>query len=258
MPSYQRLTTESTGQVLSLTVATLPFQSVLDEIISLAHRAEPSYYCFANAHMAVEAWWDPALARQINAATRVVPDGMPLVLALRALYGCRAERVAGMDMLPVVLARAAAEGLPVYLYGGSPEVLEAATARLRAELPQLRLAGAVSPPFRPLTAEEQADYLSAIRASGARIVCVALGCPKQERWMAAHARSLPAVCLGIGGALPAYAGTHRRAPRWLQRLALEWAYRLAQEPRRLFRRYLVTNSAFLWHFAGQYLLGKRS
>jgi N-acetylglucosaminyldiphosphoundecaprenol N-acetyl-beta-D-mannosaminyltransferase len=253
---YQKLTQAQTGRVLAVDISHLPFGAVADEVMNRAQQRQGGYYCFTNVHMAMEAWWHPAFAAVVNGAVRALPDGVPIRWALRLLYGIRAERVAGMDFMPVILARCAESAVPVYFYGGAQSVLDAAVVRATALLPSLTIAGAFSPPFRALTPEEEAQYVAAIRASGAGLVCVALGCPKQENWMARHAADLDAVLLGIGGALPAYAGMQRRAPRWMQRAGLEWFFRWLQEPQRLFRRYAVTNTAFVWHLGLQWLLGR--
>ena len=127
-------------------------------------------------------------------------------------------------------------------------MLDAMVGRAMKELPGLRIAGTCSPPFRKLTEEEMAEQARVINASGAHIVMVALGCPKQERWMAAMQGRVNAVMLGLGGAFLLYAGVDSRAPKWMRDLSLEWLYRLALEPGRLWKRYLVTNSVFLWLF----------
>jgi N-acetylglucosaminyldiphosphoundecaprenol N-acetyl-beta-D-mannosaminyltransferase len=149
----------------------------------------------------------------------------------------------------LVCRRAEERGLPVGLYGGTPEVLEALRGRLVERHPLLRIAFAASPPFRPLTPEEVASTLEAIEASGARILFVGLGCPKQERWMAAQRSGLPCVMVGVGAAFDFLAGAKRQAPRWLQGAGLEWLFRLASEPRRLWRRYLILNPRFLFLLA---------
>ncbi|MCA9841339.1 MAG: WecB/TagA/CpsF family glycosyltransferase [Cyanobacteria bacterium HKST-UBA03] len=124
-------------------------------------------------------------------------------------------------------------------------MLETARCKLEREFPNLKVGGYLSPPFRSLTDEEMGQIIDQIRDSGAQIVFVALGCPKQERWMAEHAHKLPAVSLGIGAALPVYAETLSRSPKWMQNYGLEWVYRLFQEPNRLLKRYAVTNTLFI-------------
>jgi N-acetylglucosaminyldiphosphoundecaprenol N-acetyl-beta-D-mannosaminyltransferase len=173
---------------------------------------------------------------------------MPVLRSLQLFHGNRQERVAGNDLLPALFIEAELQGLTVYLYGGEQGVLDKIVERAGRELPGLRFAGTCSPPFRPLSEQEMADQARAINASGAHIVMVSLGCPKQERWMAAMKGRVNAVMLGLGGAFLLYAGVDTRAPKWMRDLSLEWLYRLALEPGRLWKRYLVTNSVFLWLF----------
>lgn len=219
--------------------------------MAAARRGESRTACFANVHMTVEAQHDPAFARLVNGADWVTADGVPLTWALRLLDGIRQPRVAGIDMLPDLVRQAAAEGLPVFFYGSTPEVLARTVAVCQERHPGLQIAGTLSPPFRPLTEAEETEVVETINASGARLVFVALGCPKQERWIARMRGRIGAVLLGIGGALPILAGTQRRSPRWMQQNGLEWAYRLAVEPRRLFKRYARTNTLFLLYLTRQ-------
>lgn len=257
MQPYPKEESDTWGRVLALQVSRLGFQQTLDEILARAGQRAGGYYCFANAHMSVEAWQRPAFAKDVNASVRVCPDGMPLIWAQRLLYGKRTQRVAGMDILPELLTALQETGLSVYFYGGAQEVLDALAGRLAQEWPSLQVAGLHSPPFRPLTPEEQEADIQAIRASGASVVVVALGCPKQETWMAQHSSRLDAVLLGLGGAVPVLAGAAKRAPRWMQRAGLEWFYRWLQEPRRLFVRYAQTNSQFIWQVLRQRWMGKQ-
>lgn len=202
--------------------------------------------CVATVHMVMEAHDDPAFRRLVNSADLVTSDGMPLVWMLRA-HGLReAERVYGPDLMPEVCAAAAARGFPIGLYGASADVLDALAQRLAEHFPGLRVAFAMSPPYRALTPEEDAQVVEAIRESGARILFVGLGCPKQERWMAAHRERLDCAMVGVGAAFDFLAGRKRQAPRMLQRAGLEWLFRLASEPRRLWRRYAIHNPRFVW------------
>jgi N-acetylglucosaminyldiphosphoundecaprenol N-acetyl-beta-D-mannosaminyltransferase len=172
---------------------------------------------------------------------------------LRRLGARGQHRVSGPDFMLAYCEHAARGGEPMYLYGAAPDTLRELQARLRARWPGLRIAGAHSPPFRPLDAAEQAEDLQRIRDSGARTVWVGLGCPKQELWMAARRQELDSVLIGVGAAFDFHAGTLRRAPAWMQRSGLEWLHRLLSEPRRLGRRYLVTNTLFLVGAARQWL-----
>jgi N-acetylglucosaminyldiphosphoundecaprenol N-acetyl-beta-D-mannosaminyltransferase len=200
--------------------------------------------CFANVHMTIEAHRDNQLAEQINSASMVLPDGVPLTKIIRLFYGEGQERIAGMDVMPDLIKVAARLALKVYFFGTTPEILEKVIARSKYDYPDLHIAGAFSPPFDRSLDDE--SYIRDIRRSGANLVFVALGCPKQEKWMATHCHKIDAVLLGVGGAFPLYAGITKRAPLWLRNLSLEWLFRLAQEPRRLLGRYVTTNSLFLY------------
>jgi len=193
--------------------------------------------CVASVHMVMEAYDDASFQRIVNAADLVTSDGMPLVWALRARGLREAQRVYGPDLVPAVCAAAVDWGMPVGFYGGSPEVVDALVRHLVAWFPGLRVALAMSPPFRPLSPEEDEQVVEAIRESGARILFVGLGCPKQERWMAAHRDRLDCALVGVGAAFDFLAGAKLQAPRLLQRAGLEWLFRLACEPRRLWGRY---------------------
>lgn len=235
-------------QVLSLSVTTGKYKKVVEDISTLAQQGRGSYVCVANVHMLAEANRDAHFKEIVNNADIVTPDGMPLVWAIRLLYGIKQDRIAGMDMLPALLRKAEANQLPVYFYGGTPQMLQLTRASIQSQFPSLMLAGLYSPPFRELSSQEENDIIKEINASGARMVFVILGCPKQERWMASMKPHINACMIGIGGALPVMVGLQKRAPLWMQKSGLEWLYRLLQEPKRLFKRYFVTNSIFLWLF----------
>lgn len=239
------------AQVISLAITTASFSQVENDIIRAAHGHESRVACFANAHMAVEAQRQPGLAKTINQADWVLADGVPLLWAIKRLYRRPQERVAGMDMMPALLQRAAEEQLPVLFYGSTPKQLQHAAAICRQRFPGLNIVGLISPPFRPLTAAEEEADMARINASGARLVFVSLGCPKQEAWMGRMRGQIQAIMLGIGGALPILTGDTKRAPAWIRRMGLEWMYRLAQEPRRLFTRYATTNALYVWHLSKQ-------
>ena len=201
--------------------------------------------CAANVHMVMEAWDDPAFGATLREADLAVCDGRPLVWACR-LAGVRdAQQARGLDLLHAVCGRAARLGLAVGLYGGTEAVNATVGRRLVAAHPGLRIVYAWSPPFRDLSPQEDAAAVADIAAAGVQILFVGLGCPKQEKWMLAHRKDLTCVALGLGAAFDMVAGDLRIAPRWMQRLGLEWAFRLAIEPRRLWRRYARHNTRFL-------------
>jgi len=229
-------------------ISTGGYQRFIDQIFHLAEHKRSSYVCFANVHMLIEAYKDPDFNRIVNQADIATPDGAPLSIGLRLLYGKKQDRVAGMDVFPHLLKESAARNKSVYLYGSTPEVLEAIVAKAHKQIPGIKVAGYMSPPFRKLSEAEEEDIIREINESQADLVFVALGCPKQEKWASTHRGSVEACMLAVGGAFNVYAGIQDRAPRWMQRLSLEWLYRLIQEPGRLWKRYLVTNSMFLMLF----------
>ena len=244
-------------QVLSLSISVKSYDAVANTIIGLAADKMSSYVCFANAHMTVEAHDDPSFAKQVNGANMICADGMPLVKASQILYGSRIERVAGMDMMPTILELSESKNLSVFFFGTTDEVLQAIELECKKTYPNLKIAGKFSPPFRELSASEKQQHIELINDSGAHVVMVALGCPKQEKWMAANSPSIKAVCLGVGGAFPVFAKMQSRAPKWMRDFSLEWLYRLNQDPKRLFKRYFYTNSKFLFLLAKQKLSNSR-
>lgn len=209
-----------------------------------AHRS--TYVCCVNVHMCMEAHKHPDFMAVVEGADLATADGMPMLRAMNGFHGLRQERVAGNDLMPALMAEAEREGLSVYLYGGKQAVLDLIVSKAGREYPKLRLAGTHSPPFRALSAEEWGTDAARIAESGAHIVLVSLGCPRQEKWMAAMKGRVPAVMVGVGGAFLLYAGLDTRAPKWMRDASLEWLYRLALEPGRLWKRYLVTNTKFVF------------
>jgi N-acetylglucosaminyldiphosphoundecaprenol N-acetyl-beta-D-mannosaminyltransferase len=219
---------------------------IKDGILRLAVSGKSSYVCVAAVHQVIEAYRDHSFSRISHGANVVTPDGMPITWALRILYNIRQERVAGMDLLPALLSDAEARGISVYFYGGTEEMLKKTNDYVSREYPDLLVAGSYSPPFRPLTSDEEEKIARNINHSKAQLVFVVLGCPKQERWMQVMHNRIHATMVGIGAALPVMVGIQSRAPQWMQNSGLEWLYRLAQEPKRLWKRYCVTNSMFIY------------
>lgn len=232
--------------ILGSFISTVSYRDFIDRIFSLVAKKTPSYVCFANVHMVVEAHRDPAFQKVVNGADLVAPDGKPLSLYLRLARGWRQDRICGMDIFPDILARATAERKSVYFYGTTPLLLKTIEEKARREFPALRIAGAYSPPFRALTDTEKAGIISLINRAKPDLLFVSLGCPKQEKWMSENRDKINACLLGLGQAFKVYAGEEKRLPEWMRDLSLEWAYRLYLEPGRLWRRYLITNSLFVW------------
>lgn len=222
------------------------YQNFIDEIFNLAAQKGSSYVCFANVHMVVEAYNDPLFSSVVKNADIVTPDGQPVAVFLQRFKKIDQVRVAGLDIFPDLLREAESRKKSVYFYGGTDEVLEKIVDRARKEFPEIKISGSYSPPFRKLSEEEDAEIVRKINETKPDLVFVALGCPKQEQWMARHKQQVKGCMLGIGHAFKVYAGISKRSPRWMQRLSLEWLYRLFQEPGRLWKRYFVTNTFFLW------------
>jgi N-acetylglucosaminyldiphosphoundecaprenol N-acetyl-beta-D-mannosaminyltransferase len=233
-------------KILSLLITTGTYNTFIESILHLGKKKESSYICVANVHMTIEAHRDSQFATMVNSANMVTPDGMPLAKAMKLLYGIKQERVAGMDLLPDLLLKAQEEQLGVFFYGGTDEMLKQTKEYILKYYPQLSKHDYLSPPFRPLTEEEEAAIIAKINNSRAHLIFVALGCPKQEKWMASMKGKINACMIGIGGALPVMIGKQKRAPKWMQRLSMEWLFRLIQEPKRLFKRYLLTNTLFIF------------
>ena len=239
--------------VVGTRVDATTYSDAVSRALAWAAQRESRYVCVANVHVAMESHDSAEYRAVINAADLSTPDGMPLVWALRVLGVPEATRVYGPTLTRKLLARAAAERVPVGLYGGTPEVLARMCKSCRDHFAGLQIAYSYAPPFRQLTPAEDEAIVLAINNSGARILFVGLGCPKQERWMASHKGRVKAVMLGVGAAIDFLAGAKPQAPAWMQSAGLEWLFRLGTEPRRLWRRYLYHNPRFLALFAGQYL-----
>jgi N-acetylglucosaminyldiphosphoundecaprenol N-acetyl-beta-D-mannosaminyltransferase len=236
---------ERSRSLLGMRVDTPSLAAASGQIMGWANEGGSAYVCAANVHMTMEAFDSASLRHAVNSADLVVPDGKPLAWALGWLGSEAASHIRGVDLTIRVMEDAARDGIPIGLYGGSPETLDRLVDVLRERWPSLRVACAISPPFRAPTAEEDERFVREISASGARVLFVGLGCPKQELWMAAHRGRVPAIMIGVGAAFDFLSGTARQAPPWMQRLGLEWVHRLVKEPRRLWKRYLKHNPRFV-------------
>jgi len=220
-----------------------------------AARARRSYAVSALAtHGLTAAARDAELGDLVNSIELVTPDGQPVRWAMNMLHRTAlGERVYGPDLVAAVCAAAATEGMSVYLFGSTAETCRAVAEELPRRYPGLRIAGVQPDRFRDATEDEDAADVQRIRASGADIVLVGRGCPRQERWVALHRGLVPAPMLAVGAAFDYIAGNITRPPPWMQRVGLEWLFRLSQEPTRLFRRYLVHNSLFCLMLAREML-----
>jgi N-acetylglucosaminyldiphosphoundecaprenol N-acetyl-beta-D-mannosaminyltransferase len=244
---------------LGIPLAISDYEEVLDWMDAMITADARGYLTAAAVNLVMSAQEEPETLEAVLAATLAVPDGMPLVWALHALGHPRATRVYGPDLMAAFCVRAARNGTPMYLYGGRhPEGSALLERRLLERFPGLRIVGRSSPPFRPLTAQEDEHELELINRSGAAVVWVGTGQPRQEQWMhRMRARLSPPLLVGVGAAFDFHAGLVRQAPPWMQRNGLEWTYRLAREPRRLWRRYARYNPLFVAGFARQYVRHRR-
>jgi N-acetylglucosaminyldiphosphoundecaprenol N-acetyl-beta-D-mannosaminyltransferase len=243
-----------TVELLGVPLAITDYAGTLDWIDATVAARRHAYLCVAAVHTVMACHEDPELRAAVLGADFTVPDGQPLVWALTALGHRLPDRVYGPELMERACARAARTGQSMYLYGGRNQGALAELARtLRLRHPGLKIVGGHCPPFRPLTDAEEDGIAAEINRSGADVVWVGIGVPKQEKWMARMRDRLDApVLVGVGAAFDFHAGLVPQAPDALQRLGLEWVFRLVQEPRRLWRRYLRYNPRFVLGFARQY------
>jgi N-acetylglucosaminyldiphosphoundecaprenol N-acetyl-beta-D-mannosaminyltransferase len=241
------------GWILGMRVDAVSGPEAVRIIGAWARDRQSRFVAVANAHNAILGHDHPAFRRVMNSADLVTADGMPLVWGLGLLGAPRTSRIRGTTLLLEVCRMAEADGLPVGFYGSTDEVLQRLRSRLLQAFPSLPIAYLHGPPFRPLSPAEDELTVREIVDSGSAILFVGLGAPKQEEWIAAHRGRIPAVMIGAGAAFDFVAGTKREAPVWMQEAGLEWLFRLASEPRRLWRRYVLGNPRFLWHFGRQVL-----
>lgn len=232
--------------IIGSKVTAAPFDVLTEVILDWARQRLSKYICVANTHMLVEAHQRPDFGKIVQQADVVTPDGMPLVWMLKIMGSKNQDRVAGLDLLQTLCQKAEKEKVSVYFLGSMDLILQKMRSRLQTEYPNLVIADMEPLPFRPLTPEEDQALIQRVNASGAGLVMIALGCPKQECWMAAHKNQINAVMIGLGGAFPVFAGIHRRAKGWVRRMGLEWFYRLIQEPRRLWKRYATSIPMFIY------------
>lgn len=231
--------------VLGSFITTHSYSDFINEIFLRVENKIPAYVCFANVHMVVEAHRDPSFKKIVNEADLVAPDGKPISVFLRLAGGWKQERICGMDIFPDILEKAQGRGKSVFFYGTTPELLKTISAKAKKQFPDLKIAGYHSPPFRELCKGEKSDIIKMINNANPDLVFVSLGCPKQEKWMAENKGKIRGCLLGLGQAFKVYAGEEKRLPEWMRNISLEWAYRLCLEPRRLWKRYLYTNSFFI-------------
>lgn len=248
--------------VLNVPIDVISWETALLKLSTWAKNRESRYVCICNVHSVVTATQNAAFGAVVKNADMATPDGAPVAWLMRKLGAKNQQRINGPDLMwkyceqsqnNAALMKNAAnlqnninhnnDGM--FFYGSTEATLATLQTKLLANFPDLNIAGAISPPFRTLTPDEDAEIVAQINNSGAGIVWVSLGCPKQELWMATHRGSINAVMIGVGAAFDYHAGTIKRAPKWMQHNGLEWLHRLVSEPKRLWKRYLVTNTLFV-------------
>lgn len=235
-----------TCNIMGVNIAVTDMDKTLRLVEDNCERWRGKYICVANVHTTVTAHDDPTYLQVQNGAVMALPDGGPLSRYSRKKGFADAARVTGPDLMRELLKESGTKHYRHYFYGSTQETLDILREKITEKYPGAVIAGMYSPPFRPLTADEDAKIVEKINAAKPDFVWVGLGAPKQERWMAAHENRVQALMLGVGAAFDYEAGNIRRAPAWMQHCNLEWLYRLMQDPKRLFKRYFVTNTKFLW------------
>ena len=235
-------------EILGVQIAALHMKAALNYIQKNLKSLNGQYICISNVHTTIMSYEDKDYCRIQNEAALALPDGGPIAFLCKRRGFPDAERVTGPDLMGEIFKCSKKYGYKHYFYGSKPETLKALEQKLKDQY-QLNIAGMYAPPFREMTEEEEEEAVDRINRAQADFVWVALGAPKQERWMYMHQGRVHGLMIGIGAGADYFAGNIKRAPMWMQKSSLEWLYRLFQEPKRLFKRYLVTNTKFLWLIA---------
>lgn len=231
------------------------YEDFISHLLTLSHKNLSSYVCIANVHMTIEVYKSKKFKEIVNSANIITPDGMPLAKAIKYLYGVSQDRVAGMDLTSDIMCKCEKNNMSIFVYGLTTKTLEQFKNKTKVEFPRLNIK-TYSPPFRELASNEKEQIINDINHFNPNFLFVSLGCPKQEKWMAEHKGKINSCMIGLGGALEVYAGVKKRAPKWMQENSLEWFYRLIQDPKRLWKRYLYTNSIFIYLLLKQIILQK--
>lgn len=234
-------------EILKTNINVTDMGKTVSYIMENLERLRGDYICVSNVHTTVMAYRDPEYRKVQNGGAMALPDGQPLSIVSRFRGYPQAQRVPGPDLMPAILKLSEKKGYKHYFYGGTEQTLAELKKKTLQRYPGLQIAGMYSPPFRRLTEEEDAEITRRINESGADFIWVALGAPKQENWMYAHRNRVNGLMIGVGAAFDFLAGTTKRAPMWMQKLCMEWLYRITQDPRRMTPRYLNTNFAFLYY-----------
>lgn len=251
----------ATKNVLGSEIDVVSWEQAIERLKFWGTGRESRYVTICNVHVVMTAHDDAEYRAIINGADMATPDGAPIAWFLRRLGVKAQRRINGPDLMwkfcSEMDSNPSRDAPSIFLYGGSESSLKILVERLKEEMPKLNIAGYYSPPFRALTEHEDAEIVEMINASGAGVVWVGLGCPKQERWMASHKGKVKAVMVGVGAAFDYHANVIKRAPIWMQNWGLEWLYRLGAEPKRLWRRYYDTNSAFILEAINFFLFSRK-
>ena len=246
-PEHRKLPEQfPTQNVVGFDICSLSLEEQLSQMLQWADERLSKVVCVANVHMIMEGNQRSDFSCVLNQADMLTPDGMPLAWMVSWLQFKKQERVAGMDIFLGLCEKANERPISLFLVGSTAKTLGKIQQRLNDEYPSVKVLGKAPLPFRPLTAAEDTALVQQINDSGAGLVFVCLGCPKQERWMHEHKNQINAVMVGLGGAFSVFAGEVKRAPKFVRSLGLEWLYRLVQEPRRLWKRYFSTIPPFLY------------
>jgi N-acetylglucosaminyldiphosphoundecaprenol N-acetyl-beta-D-mannosaminyltransferase len=224
----------------------LGYDAAMNRIMLWAEAAEPRYMCISTVHMVMESYDDPIFNQIVNAADLVGADGIPIIRVSQWLGLHQQQRVFAPELVVRLCRRASKEGIAVGFYGSTPEVIRDIVHQVTLKFPDLNVAYSYSPPFRALTPEQKADIARDINSSAVRILFVGLGCPRQERWMSEMRSHVNAVMLGVGWAFDVVAGHSKVAPTWIQRIGMEWFFRLVLNPKKLWRRHLRNNPRFIF------------
>lgn len=240
-------------KILGIQTVVTNMESVTDEIIRNIEPLRGKYICLTNVHTTIMAKGSEEYRRVQNNSCMALPDGKPISFVQRMCGFSEARQVPGPDLMPALWKKTAGTGIKHYFYGSSEKTIEGLKKQMREQYPDTQVAGMYSPPFRPLSAEEDEKVIRHINESRADILWVGLGAPKQEQWMYEHRDRINCLMIGVGAGFDFHAGTVKRAPLWMREHYMEWLYRLFQDPKRLWKRYVVTNVRFIFAIAGQML-----
>ncbi len=233
--------------IMGVDIAAINMEWLLRYLEKNINGLRGDYICVANVHTTVTAYEDEKYMTVQNGGIMAIPDGGPLSVIGRKRGYTEMQRIAGPSLMGEIFQKSVEKGYRHYFYGSTKEVLDLLRQNLEKEYPGIEIVGMYSPPFRPLTEAENEEIVNQINVTEADYIWVGLGAPKQENWMAEHQGKINGLMVGVGAGFDYFAGKIKRAPEWMQKRSMEWLYRLWQDPKRLFRRYLHTNLKFVWN-----------